>query len=414
MAVISLPLPRQEQANRWASTPCIGALKTSVGRIRLTVFRDFRSIENQWCALQERGICAQAQTYAQAEAWFRLVSMADGAEPAIVCGHAESGELQFVWPFEVRDIRRTRCLSWIGAEHASYNMGCYSLSFARGVTSEDMRALINHTAQLVDVSAVRFDNQPFERNGVSNPMALLPHQPSANEGHVILLDQDFDTLYRNRFGGKSRNESRRKERRLRQEWDVQVGWAETPAERRTLLDELFRQNCAQIACASQRAFYHELASTRTDLPGRLEIAYVKTDDQYAAISCGIRFKDRITTLLTSTHDGPTRKYSPGSILLRRQIEHACRKGLNFFDMGAGDVRRKSAWCDVDTPLFRSVMAFDQSGYAVTAQGALIGKTKRFIETRPAMVSFIRNMSRKMHGRTVRQPLRQLTPPTTVS
>ena len=247
MAVVSLPLQRQKQANGQASTPCIGALQTSAGLVRLTVIRDFRTIESQWRSLQEHGICASAQTYGRAEAWFRLVSERAGAEPAIVCGHAESGELQFIWPFEVTDIFGIRCLNWIGAEQSNYNMGGFDRSFALSVSADDMRALLNHAAQLVGANAARFDNQPVERDGVRNPLALLQHRPSANNGNAVLLDQDFDTLYRNRFGGKSRNTLRRKERRLREDWDVTIGWAQTADERRSLLEEFFRQKARQFA-----------------------------------------------------------------------------------------------------------------------------------------------------------------------
>ncbi|MEM8743219.1 MAG: GNAT family N-acetyltransferase [Pseudomonadota bacterium] len=406
MAVVSLPLQRQKQADGHASTPCIGALQTSAGMVRLTIIRDFGSIESQWRRLQEDGVCAQAQTYERAEAWFRLVSAPSGAEPAIVCGHADSGELQFIWPFEVIETYGIRCLNWIGAEQSNYNMGGFDRTFALSVSAEDMRALLNHAAQLVGANAARFDKQPIERDGIRNPMALLPNRPSANDGHAVLLDQDFDTLYRNRFGGKSRNTLRRKERRLREDWDVTIGWAQTAEERRSLVEEFFRQKARQFAeqgianvfsDGPSRAFYHELASGPTGRDGTLEVGYLKADDEYAAISCGIFFKDRFTTLLTSIHDGPMRKFSPGVILQHRQIEDCCRKGLNFFDMGAGDARHKSEWCDVSTPLFQSNIAFDERGYILTAPAALMTAAKRFIKTRPALWAFAQRARRTLYG-----------------
>ena len=410
MAVVSLPLQRQKQANGRASAPCISAIQTSAGLLRLTVIRDFKSIESQWRTLQEHGVCAQAQTYARSEAWFRLVSEPSGAELAIVCGHAESGDLQFIWPFEVTDICGIRCLHWIGAGQSNYNMGGFDRNFALSVTPEDMRALLNHAAGLIGANAARFDNQPVERDGVRNPMMLLPNRPSANDGHAILLDQDFDTLYRNRFGGKSRNTLRRKDRRLREDWDVTIGWAQTADERRSLLEEFFRQKARQFAeqgianvfsDGPSRAFYHELASWPTGQQGTLEIAYLKTDDQYAAISCGIFFKDRFTTLLTSIHDGPMRKFSPGAVLLHRQIEDCCRKGLNFFDMGAGDARHKNEWCDVSTPLIQSSIAFDERGYVLTAPAALMTAAKRFIKTRPALWALAQGARRRLYGTSER-------------
>lgn len=406
MAVVSLPLQRQKQADGRASAPCISAVQTSAGRLRLAVVRDLQSIEDQWRTLETRGVCAHAQTYARADAWFRLVSAPAGAEPAIVCGHAEDGDVQFVWPFEISEVYGIRCLYWIGAEQSNYNMGIFDPNFALRVTGEDMRALLNDAASLIGANAARFENQPVERDGIPNPMALLPHRPSANDGHAVLLDQDFDTLYRNRFSGKSRNTLRRKQRRLREECDVTIGWAKTAGERRGLLEEFFRQKTVQFseqgianvfADGPSRAFYHELASWPTGQQGTLEIAYLKAGDEYAAISCGIFFKDAFTTLLTSIHDGPMRKFSPGALLLHRQIEDACRKGLNFFDMGAGDARHKNEWCDVSTPLIQSSIAFDERGYLLTAPSAVLTATKRFIKTRPALWALAQATRRRLYG-----------------
>jgi len=409
MAVVSLPFERQKQVNGRASAPCIGALDTSAGRIRLTVIREINSVERQWRVLECNGACAQEQSYIRAEAWFRLVSQPMGAEPAIVCGHSESGELQFIWPFEVAKTRGVRCLRWIGWEHANYNMGVHNPEFARNVAPEDMRALLNHAAQLIGgVSAAHFGKQPLERNGLPNPMALLPNRPSANTGHAILLEEDFDTLFRTRFSGKSRNTLRRKERRLREEWDVKLGWAESVDERRKLLDEFFRQKTRQFAEQGitdafsdphHRAFYHDLAARPTGEQGTLEIGYLKTDSKFAAICCGIRFRDRFTTLLTSIHDGPTRKFSPGTILLHHQIEDACRRGLTFFDMGAGHARHKDEWCDVDVPLFENIIAFDERGYILTAPIAFLAGAKRFIKTRPALWALAQNVRRRIYGRS---------------
>ena len=93
-----------------------------------------------------------------------------------------------------------RCLHWIGWEHANYNMGLHTLNFARKITADDMKALLSEAASLIGgVNAAYFDKQPYEWDGVANPMTHLPQRPSSNLGHSVLLESDFDTLYRNRF-----------------------------------------------------------------------------------------------------------------------------------------------------------------------------------------------------------------------
>jgi CelD/BcsL family acetyltransferase involved in cellulose biosynthesis len=407
MTVISLPRVRHNQDGIRAAEPCVGSLETSAGLIRLSIFRDFELIESEWRAFQANGVCVQAQSYAHAEAWFRLVSKPAGAELEIVCGRSRAGDMEFIWPFEVVESRGVRCLHWIGREHANYNMGLHTLKFARESSPEDVKALLSEAASLIGgVSAAYFDKQPYEWDGVANPMAHLPHRPSANMGHAVLLESDFDTLYRNRFSGKSRNTLGRKERRLREQDPVEMGWARTPEERCTLLDEFFKQKARQFAEQGisdafadprHRAFYHEIAALPSGEQGTLEIGYLKSGEQFAAISSGIFFKDKFTTLLTSIDQGPVRKFSPGSLLLHYLIEDACRRGLNFFDMGAGDARHKEEWCDIDTPLFENIIAFDERGYLLTVPLAAQEAVKRFIKTRPKLWALAQSVRRKLYG-----------------
>lgn len=416
MTVIILPRVRHNQDSALETASRIGSLDTTAGLIQLSIFRDFEHCKNQWLAFQSKCIGVQTQSYSYSEAWFRTVSKPSGAELAIVCGHSQSGELQFIWPFEVTEIRGVRCLHWIGWEHANYNMGLHTLHFARNISPNDMKALLSEAAGMIgSVSAAFFDKQPLEWDGVANPMAKLPQRPSANMGHAVLLESDFDTLYRNRFSGKSRNTLGRKARRLGEQGDVQMSWAQTVDEKRNLLNEFFKQKTQQFseqginnafADPRHREFYFEMASLPLEDEGSLEIGYLKVGHQYAAISSGAYFKDKFTTMLTSIDVGPVRKYSPGSLLLQFQIEHACRRGLNFFDMGAGDARHKEEWCDVDTHMFENIIAFDERGYLLTVPLIVQKAVKGFVKTRPVLWSFAQNCRRKLFGQSKKTVLNQ--------
>lgn len=411
MTVISLPRVAHEQQQTRAITPRAETLETSAGRIRLSVFNDFELIGKEWRAFQTSAVCVQAQSFEFAKTWFRVVSKARGARLAIVCGRSQSGELEFIWPFEIAKWRGVSCLHWVGWEHANYNMGLHTLNFARKASPQDMKALLGEAARLIgDVDAAYFDHQPYEWDGVANPMALMPSSPSANQGHSVLLETDFDMLYRNRFSGKSRNTQRRKEKRLRQHAPVEMGWAQTPEERRHLLDSFFKQKAQQFAEQGisnafadprVREYYHELAARPSGEQGTLEIGYLKSGDQIAAISSGAYFKDKFSTMLTSIDKGPIRKFSPGSLLILYQIKDACRNGLNFFDMGAGNARHKEEWCDIHTPLFDSVITFNKRGYFLTGPLALGSAVKRFIKTRAKLWHLTQTLRRKLFGRDIR-------------
>ncbi|MFQ5626936.1 MAG: hypothetical protein ACE5FM_09830, partial [Methyloligellaceae bacterium] len=127
MAVISLPRVRHDRDGARSATTCITALETTLGRIQLTVFRDFKAIERQWREFMPAAACVPAQCVEWVEAWSRLVSQPSGRMPAIVCGRSATEDILFIWPFEVTRMRGLGCLRWIGQEHANYNMGLYAL-----------------------------------------------------------------------------------------------------------------------------------------------------------------------------------------------------------------------------------------------------------------------------------------------
>ncbi len=375
MSVICLPGVVQLHDSALALAKSDHVVETAMGRIRLSVFRDIRLAENAWHTLQSITAGAPEQSYEWAKAWTRCNAQDSENNVAIVCGRSETGEVHFVWPFEVVTQKRLRCLKWIGQDRANHNMGLNTLEFSRGVTASDVKALLCRAAQIAgDVSAAIFRNQPVEWNGIPNPLRFLTHRPSANQGHMLLLDSDYDTLYRNRFSGKSRNLLARKARKLGKIGKIEFGWARSDEERFELLNAQFRQKSRQSGSQGiqnafdddeHRAFVHDIACKSSGGDAVLECAYLKLGGYPVAISSGVFYADTFSLLLTSMDDGPARKFSPDMLLMHYQIEEACRRGLNFFNMGAGDASYKSAWCDIDVPLFDSAIAFEEWGYLVT-------------------------------------------------
>lgn len=380
--------------------------ETAAGRIRVIVFQDFQNALDDWASLEVSGICVNAQTAERARLWFENVSITQSAVPVIAVGRSESGETQFVWPFKMVQKNGVKCLHWIGWQQANYQMGLHTLNFARNVAHEDMHEILSHVASVAGANVALLHHQPFEWDGVANPMAMLPHQLSSNLGYSVLLDRDFDNLFRNRFSGKSRNTLRRKEKKLQAAGDVEMRWAGTADERHALLEVFFQQKSRQFAEQGiadpfkdepVRAFYHDLASLPSGQDGTLEIAFLKVDSDIVAISCGIRHRDKFETLLTSIELGPVSRHSPGAILAKFQIEDCCRLGLNFFDMGTGDAPHKADWCDVNTPLFETAIAFDEKGYLVTLPYIAQTAGKRFIKSRPALWSMARSVRSMLYG-----------------
>jgi CelD/BcsL family acetyltransferase involved in cellulose biosynthesis len=234
-----------------------------------------------------------------------------------------------------------------------------------------------------------------------NPFAVLPHQPSPNRGYAVLLDRDFDTLYRNRFSGRKRNGLRRKERRLSQLGKLQIGWAKNLQERHDLLDTFFRQKAEWFAkhgiadpfTAARRRFFEKLSALPDGTAGRLEAGYLKIGDAVAATFHGSPVGNCHHMLLSSIASGETERWSPGILLMREEIRYACGKDFLRYDLGIGQARHKSEWCDEEIDLFDSYIALDETGYALTLPMAALSRAKRAIKNSPLLWSLVQTLRR---------------------
>jgi CelD/BcsL family acetyltransferase involved in cellulose biosynthesis len=380
-------------------------VETSLGKISLQISADWPRLRTDWEELQRIAPCSAAQTYDWAHAYARHVVGPEGRDAVIARGHGADGALLFLWPFEVGTTGGIRVLSWLGHDHANYNMGLFAPA-AEELSAADLRALLNAIGRETGAAVAILTAQPDSWDGVPNPFAQLPHQPSPNSGYVVKLG-DFDALFNGRFSKRSRSTLRRKERKLLETVPVSYGWADAPHERIELLDTFFAQKALQFAAmgvkevfdAHARAFYREVALLDEDNPSRLHLGYIRAGDVMAATFSGTVFKGRAAVSLSSlVDDAELQRYSPGALLLQHQIKEACEKGLTLFDMGAGEARHKIEWCEITLPLFDSFIALTARGHFLTGPLALTARAKRTIKTNSYLWPLVRRLRRSLLSR----------------
>lgn len=388
----------------------VAFVETSTGKVSLALHRDLTGAAALWKEFQTCVPVTHAQTYQCAKAWYETVSSREGCEAAIIVGRSSKGRLLFIWPMEVVPCHGLKALQWIGQEMANYNLGLYDRDFARSATRDDITRMLNMAAAMAgDISLARLRNQPAEWEGMPNPFAKLTHQDAPNRGYAVLLDQDFETMYRNRFGGRARNSLRRKERKLSELGEVRYGWAESDEERREVLDAFFSQKAGWFSAQGiqdpftepgRREFFEALTSAEEGTRGRLELGYLKSGDEIAATFIGSAIDGRFHMLLSSITSGEPSRWSPGILLMREQIGDISKRGYLRYDLGCGQAQHKSEWCDEEIPLFDSYIALDELGYALTIPMAIKSHAKRSIKNSPALWSVVqylrRNRARGLH------------------
>jgi CelD/BcsL family acetyltransferase involved in cellulose biosynthesis len=370
-----------------------------------SITSDLQSVEAIWEALQAAAPCTGAQTFDWAQAWARHVLGPEGREPVIVVGLGESGQELFLWPFEMAKSTGMKVLSWLGQDQANYNMGLFAPEAAASFSGADVSRLLGAVARRTGAVAAIFKAQPFSWDGVANPFAQLPHQPTPSSGYAVTLG-DFTTLYEQRFSKRSRNTLDRKERKLLDLGKLIYGWAETRDEKLQLVDTFFAQKARKFANmgikdifdAHVRAFYREIALLEGENPSRLRLGFIKLGDEVLATFSGTLCHNRLSVSLCSLAEGEMQRHSPGALLMRHQIKEASGAGLALYDIGVGAARHKDEWADVVQPLFDSFIAFKPRGLALALPRAAYARLKRAIKSNPHLWSLAQKLRMRLFGK----------------
>jgi len=188
------------------------------------------------------------------------------------------------------------------------------------------------------------------------------------------------------------------ERRLSDQWD-------DDDEQRELLETFFAQRELQFAKMGVddpftppiRDFCRELVTLPKEDPARLCMGYLRVGGTVAATFSGSICRDTLAVSMSSLAESDLERYSPGLVLLRREIEWACNAGLSYYDIGVGGARHKERWSDVVRPLFDSYIAFKPQGMLVTMPLSGVSRAKRTIKNNQTLWPLVQKVRRKLFG-----------------
>lgn len=363
---------------------------------------EHKPLADVWRELEQHGIGCLYQSYVWTSAWCENVAEAWGEEPLFVVGRDQQDNVAFLLPFALTRKFGTTVLGWLGQGHSNYNLG-----FVRSdVFAELEPGLLQNLFRTIarersDIAAVHLFNQPMIWDGRDNPFALLASQQSADCSYEMQLRGDFDALYNERFGKRSRSSLARKERKLGQ---YEVVEASTPAERIRILDVFLEQKSKQFAAQgisnvfadpAIENFYREIAKTADD--PCVTYNAITIDDEIIATYNGMTYDDRFYLLTASLTGKDMRRWSPGQILIREQIAERSRRGCKVFDFGSGEGPVKTAWAADSKPLADSFMLLRRTGWPLTLATQAKHRIKRMIKDNPQLFQSAKSLRRKLRG-----------------
>ena len=259
-----------------------------------------------------------------------------------------------------------------------------------------------------EADVLALHQQPMRWRDMANPMALLPHQPSANDCPLLAIEPGAApaSLISNSF----RRRLKGKERKLQPLPGYRYHVATSDADITRLLDWFFR--IKPLRMAEQKLpnvfadpgvedFIRTACATPLTGGGRaIDIHALECDEEVIAIFAGVADGHRFSMMFNTYTMSASSKYSPGLILMRDIIDYYAGRNYRAFDLGIGSDDYKRLFCKSDEPIFDSFIPLSARGKVAAAAMSAVNRAKRMVKHNPALF----DMAQKLRG-VLRVPFR---------
>src|SRR6185369_13223331 len=262
-------------------------------------------------------------------------------------------------PLARRRMHGVEVASFMGGKHANFNMALWDRDFTASATRADLDALVAAIAQGSDADLLALHRQPRAWCDLPNPMALLPHQPSANDCPLLVMEPG--EAPQARISNSFRRRLRGKERKLEPLPGYRYHIAETDADITRLLDWFFRIKPLRMAEQKLPNVFADpgiedfiraaCSAPLGDGKHAIDIHALECDEEVIAIFAGVADDHRFSMMFNTYTMSPHSKYSPGLILMRDIIDHYAGQGYRALDLGIRSDDYKRLFCKDDEPIF---------------------------------------------------------------
>jgi len=189
------------------------AVREPPGICRVEVFDTLSAAEPAWRWLEGgRSLSTAYQRFDLLAAWQRHVGERTGVQPCIVAAFDAGGQPLFLWPFGRTRKGPLRLVRFLGSKHSNFNVGLWRRDIVASVGEDHLHEVFERLKHDFDLAVL--SNQPLICNGLANPFALLPHQPSADMSARATLQPATGPAIEQILSGSMRSRLRNKERKL--------------------------------------------------------------------------------------------------------------------------------------------------------------------------------------------------------
>jgi CelD/BcsL family acetyltransferase involved in cellulose biosynthesis len=373
--------------DRSATAPSTGAIA------RIGVFDNFAEAEPCWRALEAGALLTPYQRFDLLAAWQRHVGAREGVRPFLIAGFDHAGAPLFLWPLGRRHVGPLRLLHFLGSKHANFNVGLWRRDIAATMGADEVENVFRAaTAGETDLAALF--SQPLVWNGVINPFARLPHQPSAELNVQLSIPRQTEDALEVALTPSMRSRLRVKEKRLKRIAGYRYFRAETEADIDRVLASFFALKSVRMAAQGVpnvfaepgvEEFLREACHRR--LPdGRpvIELHALEGGGEVLALYGSLVDEYRFSSMFNAYATGDSSRHSPGLILLMHMLADCHARGVRSFDIGVGRAHYKSFFCRELEPLVDTFLPLTWRGRLAAQACRVSFAGKRLIKDHPVL------------------------------
>ncbi|MDJ1156912.1 GNAT family N-acetyltransferase [Chelatococcus sp. SYSU_G07232] len=347
-----------------------------------------------WRRLEASGAASPYQRYDWVKSFGDTLGRIDGARTVAVVVSDRDGRPAVLFPLTVYRRGGLRIAQIAGGKHANFHLPLVASHLIPPLNEPALVAQLRGVARAVGgVDAFSFINQPRSWEGEPSALMALDNQPSPSNAYRLTLGPCSETVLRRVLSGETRKKLRRKERRLLELGPVAYRRATTPVEIGAILDAFFAQKADRFKqMGLSNPFAAEAAETfirtacRSGLEaGRpaIELHALFLGERPIATFGGATDGRRLSGMFTSFDADPRIvRSSPGELLIQRTIENLCERGFATFDLGVGEARYKTMFCDGVEELVDAHVAMTPAGHLYVAAAATGRRLKGWIKQTP--------------------------------
>ena len=371
------------------------------GAATISVHADVAGALQAWAELEALAPVSLYQTRRWLLPWIATLGKARGITPMLIVVHVARRPVMLL-PFGVERRNGLAIARFLGAKDSNFNLALRDPAYA--CSAAQLRAILAEAAALAPTKPDLFQlsNQPESWAGQPNPFLALPHQPSPSFGYKTGLTGDAQGFLRMRISKDSLRKLGQKERRLAGLGTLTFVHGASPEAVPAIIAAFCSQQSARLRAMGLHDVYESpaaaefLAQASALQPGQVQPAL-----EWHALLCGTRIVatfaggvsgNRFHGMVTS-FDGAAdvSTSSPGDLLIQHLVAHCCQRGIATFDLGVGEARYKTTYCDAVEPLFDCLIAASIKGYLWARAEKWRLATKRAIKQTPLAWSLARRL-----------------------